>query len=751
MFDGDSTRALRSLGFRPVGVLSYRTAFEVWWHDDERTQLVVLRCGRGAIVRGSKHYFVRAVSPEGETWARDVGQLHDYLENHFPEMRLSFSHFRSISGRLAQQHIRQRSAAKEPAARVPDAAELGRLARRAEASRTEHQSRTTLSSLTSGDSGLLKEYLRMAQLEGEQRLEQQERELEKGHRASQVFQELQRKYVRDGSAASLVFNICSSAHVATNDREFADAVTAVVKEMHDADRFEVSQKLGQGRLSIQVVAAEDPSWTWVEEWLGGSLSPRQLERLSDEFARIRDSAESVLMVTPDQDIVVDGQVKEEQKLLGARVLGSCLRRVDQPRDREVESRAVEPRHLPVSVGQLVSGGRPTGPCLLPLAKLEHVAVSGSTGAGKSVFVRVLVEEAALKKVSVLVLDPRNQGAGLLVPEDRPELLGLYPEFRLPLDGARAFPFSYFGPGESLGLPIPSELASLGTGLNIVSFKGLAEADRCSLFARILDGVFLARSEEQTDSLRLLVVVEEAQLFTKRRVGPEARIDGARAETALDRIIREGRKYGLCVVVASQSIKDFSHDVASIRQNTNTKVFFRNADREVGYAADFLGDGKRIISLPPGMCIVHNAELGVLTVRVRPPLSKLWEFSAADTKNLLQPATRVAVLSPDAQHMLATVREHYAMHGTGLNLSELANQSGITSKRRLQELVDELEGCGVVRTKKLRMRGQPRIIEPVRSSAGAQGVDGTRTEAGPNAQGASAPETPCDRKGGGPEG
>ena len=80
------------------------------------------------------------------------------------------------------------------------------------------------------------------------------------------------------------------------------------------------------------------------------------------------------------------------------------------------------------------------------------------------------------------------------------------------------------------------------------------------------------TEAKVDPNTRANVVEEAQLFTKRRVGPEAKEAGSRAENALDRIIREGRKYGICVVVASQSIRDFSHDVASIRQKTTAARF-----------------------------------------------------------------------------------------------------------------------------------------------------------------------------------
>ena len=65
------------------------------------------------------------------------------------------------------------------------------------------------------------------------------------------------------------------------------------------------------------------------------------------------------------------------------------------------------------------------------------------------------------------------------------------------------------------------------------------------------------------------------------------------------------------------------------RTTNTKVFLRNSDREVDYAASFLGDGRQIIRLTPGRAIVHNSAWGAVTVQVRPPLSKVWELSERD--------------------------------------------------------------------------------------------------------------------------
>jgi DNA helicase HerA-like ATPase len=52
------------------------------------------------------------------------------------------------------------------------------------------------------------------------------------------------------------------------------------------------------------------------------------------------------------------------------------------------------------------------------------------------------------------------------------------------------------------------------------------------------------------------VVDEAQLFTRKRLDESAKAAAVHAERALDRIAREGRKFGIVLVLVSQTMKDF---------------------------------------------------------------------------------------------------------------------------------------------------------------------------------------------------
>jgi len=206
---------------------------------------------------------------------------------------------------------------------------------------------------------------------------------------------------------------------------------------------------------------------------------------------------------------------------------------------------MEPTAMPLKIGLVMKDDRVFGTVFqLPLAKVTNGYIFGSTGSGKSYLLRVIVEEASqYDDLNILVLDPRNQAAGLLVAEDREDIFGMYAEFRMKRDATTAFPFTYYAPGQQSGERLPADLARLGQGRSIVSFKGLDDRERCTLFHRILDAVFEAYAVEETETLRLLVLVEEARLFTKNRVIDEAKAAGARAENALERMVREIRKYG----------------------------------------------------------------------------------------------------------------------------------------------------------------------------------------------------------------
>jgi hypothetical protein len=301
----------------------------------------------------------------------------------------------------------------------------------------------------------------------------------------------------------------------------------------------------------------------------------------------------------------------------------------------------------------------------------------------------------------------------LIAEDRPKVLQQYDELGMNPNHARGFAVNYYAPALPHAAALPTDRRALSLGRSVVSLKGLDEQRRCALAGDILDAVFEACSTQESDGPRLLVLVDEAQLFTRKRLDSSAKASAAKVERALDRIAREGRKFGIVLALVSQTMKDFAYELASIRQMTTTKVFLRNSDREIEYAADIIGDGRLLVQLPTGTALVHNANWGVARIRVRPPYSKVFEIGDAEIRQLFGrdngPATTVTT---EALKLLALIKLQRSSPDEPLNMSRVADLARISSKRRLAELINELEEAGLIRTRKLMDRGRPRVIEAV---------------------------------------
>lgn len=219
-----------------------------------------------------------------------------------------------------------------------------------------------------------------------------------------------------------------------------------------------------------------------------------------------------------------------------------------------------------------------GPATFPLSKFVHTYISGTSGSGKSYAARALIKEAAQHpSLAILVLDPRNQAAGLLRPEDRPSILKRYHDFEMQPGNAKGIPFDYFAPAMPWVTPLPKDLRQLARGRTIVSFKGADDASRCEAAAEILSAAFDAYSDRESEVPRLLLVLEEAQLFTRRRVDESAKAAAQKVERAIDRCARESRKFGGVLVLVSQGISDYGRELISIRQQTSLKIFMRNTD------------------------------------------------------------------------------------------------------------------------------------------------------------------------------
>jgi DNA helicase HerA-like ATPase len=113
---------------------------------------------------------------------------------------------------------------------------------------------------------------------------------------------------------------------------------------------------------------------------------------------------------------------------------------------------------------------------------------------------------------------------------------------------------------------------------------------------------------EADRLRLIVVLDEAHRLAQ--------------DKTLPKLLKEGRKFGIGVLVASQSLGDFHEDV---RNNVGAKVIFRTNHPESGRVAGFISTPQgvnltsRIEQLAVGQAYVQTPEMRLGSqVRMAPP-------------------------------------------------------------------------------------------------------------------------------------
>lgn len=166
-------------------------------------------------------------------------------------------------------------------------------------------------------------------------------------------------------------------------------------------------------------------------------------------------------------------------------------------------------------------------------------------------------------------------------------------------------FTLFRPKEGV------DFARLVRGGLVIDLHRLADVEMVQLAA----GAFVLRKLYkdmfgwgEADRLRLMVVLDEAHRLAQDRTLPK--------------LMKEGRKFGIGVLVASQSLADFHEDV---RNNVGTRVVFRTNYPESRRVAGFITTTSpeqlvsRIENLEVGQAYVQTAEmrLGAL-VRMAPP-------------------------------------------------------------------------------------------------------------------------------------
>jgi DNA helicase HerA-like ATPase len=228
---------------------------------------------------------------------------------------------------------------------------------------------------------------------------------------------------------------------------------------------------------------------------------------------------------------------------------------------------------------------------------KGILVSGASGAGKTIAAKVIVEELLEDGIPVLVFDYTGQWQRLLEKNSSDEMLDRYAEY-----GMRQSPKGFKGRVVQSAPQLDDLLTSEGVAIVDLSETYDSE-ERVEKVAHVLDQLLEHfQIQEDSDDLRLLIVVEEAHLWTSRDVSRDA-------VRFLDSAVRLLRKKGVGVMLVSQKISDFD---PAMRSAMNISILFRTKyEGDLKAIARMLGsDMSRIIpGLPVGYSIFHLADLG----------------------------------------------------------------------------------------------------------------------------------------------
>ena len=707
---------LLQAGFEKIGEINLHFPTSLWWHSGKAIEISVYSLDGCHVVKGKKSYFLKAIGEEGELYSRDLKSFQDYLEAHFPQVHISFSFFRnthrdSILKRILKKKFRI-SSNIDP---VQIESFLQKL--KIEFVKKSHKTRNIekLSRMQGKDIGnkksnrsfldsfLQNEYLRTR--------EEAEVLAEKLNQANEIKMEVKKyldAYKKNSISAAVLFNYSSNIQVAVHKDDFNDALNSIIKEISDAHRYQINQKLFGGKLNIFIEEISHPEIAYQVEYCGGILNIHQL--LSSIPAdTLRKEMEQYLMVFPTRDIKVDGRIKDEKKLVASRMVRNFIQKLD----------LAKPKHDEVSLpkhggwlGNVMEGNQLTKvPLFFPIKTLNTYE-SGTTGAGKSYSGRVYVENAILDGVSVLVLDPTRQWCGLALPNSNEQVISRFDDLGVKQNCVRGFKTRIYTPGFDAGLPIPNKIEELFKGTSVVSFKDLTDFDRCKMTRDILQTAYYWFNQE-IDKTRLLLVFEETSTFLPENVSSDARNMAKEVRTLLSRITREKRKYGLALMFLTQSLSDFRMDGKVIREMVQNRFFLRATDNaELEYVGNYVSkEAKEIVkNLGVGEALVSSPFVSGVKFLVRPPFSAVRELNDDEIRkvnsNFATPENSDSPIKSEKNRIdreaqaLEIIRNYYINSNKPIPAKELEKKLNIQGGSR-QRLLDQLVDKKLIKIVKLK--------------------------------------------------
>jgi len=264
---------------------------------------------------------------------------------------------------------------------------------------------------------------------------------------------------------------------------------------------------------------------------------------------------------------------------------------------------------------------------LPIDELcKHMIIAGSTGGGKTITAQIIAEEALAKNISTLVVDPTAQWTGIIKPLSEESIKKRYELFGMKKDSIRGYP------ARILTLDSGAEINNIGSLLKpgeitILNSISLAEKDIDAIAVNIVEGIF-RKVPAETQELNTLIFFEEIHRILPKYGGT------GKGLIALERAVREFRKWGIGIILISQVLDDFAGE---IRANIGTEMQLRTSyEFDLNKIRLKYGDAiaKAVVREETGTAMMHNSNYNIgqpFFILIRPPYHDVHKLPESDLK------------------------------------------------------------------------------------------------------------------------
>lgn len=577
------------MDLEPIGATAVEPVTHFHWHKGKKATVELTDLQSDTwLVQVSKAYRVLSQDEETyqETWARNLGDVHDYLAEMFPQFQISVDYVNEVvpeaTGVVDDAHelkseaeylVRQRNQLQEQIERLERSVEHG------------------FSETAAGS---------------EAKLEKSNRELEDAvMRLEQVADELEQRqkelglWRQNGTMVSYVFSYSTDPQV-TSAASLEDVVGVHLQNAKERHDKQLKQTLEGSNFKLNIRELDQPRvFNRLEHSL--LLNPDSFKQvidehpcLTDQLTRLRNSSLAQFQAYTLQDIETETGTVERRKATPARAVQSLVKQLDRHTQTQSTNLPVPSDQRPY-IGTLADTKQVVGfdPADYRSHGMVHYYLVGRTGAGKTYAKRVLLENCISLGYNTLSIVPGDtQGVGLNLPNTADK----------DVEQPQGIAADQYWPGHDHLLDLPDDTAELFNGTNVVT---LLDHKNPQSFVQ---DVFLELSDVDELTQPLFVFLEEAHNFA----------DDKQVIEAIEKIGREGRKFGVHLVLASQFPQDYSRDAAPIRKNLN-HIFMKNIEKRYVRENSGISDPSLIDGLDTGEA-VPDWDFGDTTIKFRLPMT-----------------------------------------------------------------------------------------------------------------------------------